>query len=92
MCQHCMMIHLYYDFCGFCPSLALSPPPSLSSDFLTAEYLFIARDEADLLGWVEAINRAIQAQESSRHLHTSVSVCTYIHVHIMLRIFMLIYA
>ena len=90
MCQHCMMIHLYCNFCCFCPSLALSPPPSLSSDFLTAEYLFIARDEADLFGWVEAINRAIQAQESSRHLHTSVSVCTYIHI--MLRIFMLIYA
>lgn len=36
-----------------------------------AEYLFIARDEADLVGWVEAINRAIKTLEPTNPLSTS---------------------
>jgi spectrin beta len=37
-----------------------------------AEYLFIARDEPDLVGWVEAINRAIHTQQTANPLSFSV--------------------
>ena len=54
-------------------SLPLSSPPSSLPYRLSngAEYLFIARDEADLVGWVEAINRAMQTQRSTNPLSAS---------------------
>ena len=40
-----------------------------------AEYLLIARDEADLLAWVDAINKAIQNQTTMNPLSQSGHFC-----------------
>ena len=45
-----------------------------------AEYLLIARDEADLLAWVDAINKAIQSQASVSSLSLTAHFCK---LHIM---------
>ena len=76
------------------PSISLSLHPSSSPAYFLSPslprspdspiVLFIARDEADLLGWVEAINRAIQAQDNSNPLSASAHFrkYTYVHVHV----------
>ena len=67
----CIGVHMYRCIIvnhTFLYTTPISLPPRLPNG---AEYLFIARDEADLVGWVEAINRAIQTLEAANPLSTS---------------------